>query len=574
MGEYVYYHFFDRELRQSVNAVISDIEICKIISVSLLMSDGIFYFPISHFYESYSEFPKSFKYINQLELLNIVYLLSGHDSVEKFIFSRQEMYKHDKARYPMYFDNKTSNWPSNLIILENSTTEILRNNFINEKINIKEFDDHKIYIINRKIKKIVENDREKAITYSLFKRKISHMFFKKTITNVISDQLKMKISKHYTQRYLDIFSGTIITGIDSIRQYDYLAKDKYSTNYSLYINILKTIGIDIDELSFFEFILSLRKDKELFNIIRNQLSCFIQSLSNLLKNKKIKPIDIYNEFLYSNKTYQKINDISSFIRNLSLYLDDIYNNHKSMYLEMEKINSNKKSLVIVVVTKIEMEALFNAIRNYCPRQLLLEKITGDLLYRELFGCRLPVYIVQSEMGISGTGSIISTINKIHTYLKPEKIIMVGIAFGINEENQKIGDVLVSKQVWSYEPSKKAETEIISRGDKIPASNFLLQLFRSTELTHNVDVHFGLIASGEKLINSKEFIAELKLKEKELIGGDMEAAGLASVCTEKKIEWIIIKAICDWGHDKNSHYQVKAADNACDFLMKGLVKIIC
>jgi len=573
MGENIYYHFFDRELRQSVNADISDDEICKIISVSLFMSDSIFYLPISHLYESSSDFPKSFSYIKLLDSLGIVNIVSGHNSIENFILSRQEMYRRDKDRYPMYFNNKSNIWPSNLIVLENSTTEILRDKFNKEKIIINELDDDKVYTFNKIIKDIAKNEKTTAITYSFFKNKIPFYRFRKPVHSVISRQLRMQISKYYTQRYLEITSGTIITGINPIRLYDSLAKDFYLTNYYIYVKILKIIGMNVDSPSFFDFVLILRKEKEYFDIILTKLNCLMQSLSNLLKYKKYRLTNEYEKYLNSNKKYLEINDFFSFYKNIISYLDDICNNHKDLNLEMDSMNKNKKSLVIVAVTKIELKALFDAIKIYCPRQFLLDKIKDDLIYWELIGCKLPVYIVQSEMGISGSGSIISTINKVHICLKPEKILMVGIAFGINEMHQKIGDILVSKQVWNYDQCKITETENISRGDKIPASRFLLQLFRSVEFEYDVDVNFGLFASGEKLVNSREFLLELLSIEKEIIGGDMEAAGLASACYERHIEWLVIKAICDWGHDKNSQYQVKAANNACDFLMKGLVKII-
>jgi nucleoside phosphorylase/ribosomal protein S13 len=573
MGENIYYHFFDRELRQSVNANISDENICKIISVSLFMSDGIFYLPISHLYESYSEFPKSFDLLKKLESIGVVCLVSGHDSIENFILSRQEMYKHDKDRYPMYFKDDIDIWSSNLIVLENSTTEILRKNFSSDKIIIKELDDDKIHHINKIIKNTVENDKSKAITYSLFKNKISLRKYRNAVYNVVSSNIKNQISKYYIQRYLNITSGTIITGIESIQQYDFLAKDSFSTNYYIYTKILKIIGADIDLPSFSYFVVSLKKERELFEIIITRLNCLTHSLSNLLKDKKIGLMHGCNKYLHSGKTYSKICDASSFFANVLVYLDDICNNHEDLFFEIDKMNKNRKSLILVVVTKIELDALFDAINIYCPRQYLIDRISGDLVYKELFGCKLPVYIVQSEMGISGTGSIMNTISKVNKYLNPEKILMVGIAFGINEEEQKIGDILVSKQIWNYEPSKITETRNIGRGDKIPASSSLIQLFRSVRLNKEVMVHFGLLASGEKLINSKKYLNELKSIEPELIGGDMEAAGLVSVCYNNHIDWLVIKAICDWGYDKNGKNQVRAANNACDYLMRGLIRII-
>jgi hypothetical protein len=48
-----------------------------------------------------------------------------------------------------------------------------------------------------------------------------------------------------------------------------------------------------------------------------------------------------------------------------------------------------------------------------------------------------------------------------------------------------------------------------------------------------------------------------------IGGDMEGASLSSVCERKKIEWIVIKGVCDWGKGKGkgNNHQNKAAYSA-------------
>lgn len=573
MGENIYYHFFDRELRQSVKVVLSDEEICKIISVSLLMTDGVFYLPISNLYESLLEFPCSVNYIIKLESLGIVRLVSSHNCVENFILSRQELYKHDKDRYPMYFNDYSHPWTSNLIVLKDSTTKILRNKFSDIQIQIKELNDDRNYIVTKSIREIAENDKNKAITYSLFKDSISSMGYSNLEHTVISNDLRKKISEFYIQRYLNITSGTLVTGIIPVQYYDFLAKNTFTTNYYLYTLILKTIGLDINSSSFFKLVLSFRKEKSIFELLSKKLNDLMQSLFNILKDNKIVAFNECTKYLYSDKKYPEINDNLSLYKNILAYLSDIYDKHKNLQMEMENMNKTNKSVVIVAVTDTEMKALLDAIKKHYPSQFLTEKILGDFICKELIGFKNPVYIVQSEMGISGSGSIINTLHKVHNHLNPEKILMVGIAFGIDKEKQKIGDILVSKQVWNYEPSKITNSSNISRGDKVSASSFLLQLFRSIGLEHHVDVHFGLLASGEKLINSEQFLAKLKESEKEIIGGDMEAAGLVSVCSDKHIDWIIIKAICDWGYEKTNASQELAAENACNFLLKGLSKII-
>jgi nucleoside phosphorylase len=54
---------------------------------------------------------------------------------------------------------------------------------------------------------------------------------------------------------------------------------------------------------------------------------------------------------------------------------------------------------------------------------------------------------------------------------------------------------------------------------------------------------------------------------EAIAGEMEAAGIASAADREKIEFIVIKGICDWGENKDKKNQELAARNAFSFAME-------
>ena len=51
---------------------------------------------------------------------------------------------------------------------------------------------------------------------------------------------------------------------------------------------------------------------------------------------------------------------------------------------------------------------------------------------------------------------------------------------------------------------------------------------------------------------------------------MESWGLSAVCHSAKIEFIMVKGICDWGFDKEKDKQSQAARNACEFVVRALV----
>jgi mannose-1-phosphate guanylyltransferase/nucleoside phosphorylase len=176
-------------------------------------------------------------------------------------------------------------------------------------------------------------------------------------------------------------------------------------------------------------------------------------------------------------------------------------------------------------------------------------------------------MVQSEMGTIGPGASLITVHKAIESLHPSAIIMVGIAFGINPQKQNIGEILVSRQLVSYEQQKIKEGSVVPRGDRVMASPRLLDLFRSGSLDwQGPKVHFGIVLSGEKLVASQTFRDGLLNYEPETIGGEMEGAGLYAA-SEGKVDWILVKAICDWGDGKKTDdYQTMAAQNAAEFVL--------
>lgn len=178
----------------------------------------------------------------------------------------------------------------------------------------------------------------------------------------------------------------------------------------------------------------------------------------------------------------------------------------------------------------------------------------------------------SEMGAAGLGSSHQAVSEAIADIDPQFVIAVGIAFGVNEKKQKIGDILVSKHLWLYELQKKTSTVDIHRGEKPHASSQLLNLFRSYSQVSwtGAEVKFGVMLTGEKLIDDVDYRNELIKFETEAIGGEMEGAGIYVPSAAKNKDWIIIKAICDWADGNKSTNksarQKKAAKNAAEFLV--------
>ena len=112
--------------------------------------------------------------------------------------------------------------------------------------------------------------------------------------------------------------------------------------------------------------------------------------------------------------------------------------------------TNKADVLIVTVTEVESRALMKVFREATGRDPKPEPI-GDRIYLDLGevnGGR--VFMALSKMGSGGLGGSQEGVRKGIEALSPSAVIMVGIAFGINEQRQALGDVLVSERLMLYD----------------------------------------------------------------------------------------------------------------------------
>jgi nucleoside phosphorylase len=240
--------------------------------------------------------------------------------------------------------------------------------------------------------------------------------------------------------------------------------------------------------------------------------------------------------------------------------------------------THEADILIVTVTKVESTAIlqaFEPILGVKATPLSIE----DRIYFDLGTInKARIFLTQSEMGSGGLGASLLTVRKGIEDLFPTAVIMVGIAFGVNEEKQAIGDILVTEQLRLYDlqrvGTQDEQEQVILRGDKPHASPWLINLFKSADISwEKARVRFGTVLTGEKLLDNIDYRNQLLSFEPEAIGGEMEGAGLYVACQDKKVDWILVKGICDWadgekGQDKESR-QKTAASNAAAFVVHTL-----
>jgi nucleoside phosphorylase len=547
----IYLHVFDRELRNSLSLKnkFDDLRVSNVVGISLLMSGLPVYVSFSHMYESLDDFPKTIHRLFECEKYGILRMLSNAKNPDEFIASRRHLYKFDAQRYTHYFTGNGTLWPNSLHLLNNDTTAILRVN-INKAIEtstslnegIKESTQIKLAI-----------NRKDAITFPFFKETLVNAYELSSITDYefqkFSSDIRGVISAEYTRRYLNVFDGTIISGIPGFFAYDGLAKHKLMTNFPVYSMLLQLQknGSCVD---LFDRCFRLRMDSR-FSIFHYIVGEILAVLWHVYKDNA-EPVGKILFFLnsYHNTHSHDIcyEGLSSLDRLLA-YLTQLHE-HIMQIAERKGYTRMGTNILLVVATQLELNVALSELGGL---GIATPIIASNLSYYTLRTTSLTISVVKCQKGSGGVGGSILTLQAALPVLHPQFVIIGGVAFGGDMESQSLGDILISTQIWDYDPEKLMDEGSVPRGAIYPSSARLVQMFEiAATFRNDVNCHFGLLASGSKLVNRKNFvIGDLKKKYTEIIGGDMESGGVAAVCDRHNIDWISVKAICDWGYEKDS-----------------------
>lgn len=238
--------------------------------------------------------------------------------------------------------------------------------------------------------------------------------------------------------------------------------------------------------------------------------------------------------------------------------------------------------LLVTANKNETDALLND-PTFTVETARADDPNDPIFYNiGKFGCYDVVHFELTNQGAVGADAAqLSIVSAIHSF-KPDAVILVGIAFGkeyynSKQPSQRIGDVLISEKVADYESGKIKKGQVMSDGFVAESGRQLQSVFKHYSRTwkyyidgKEVKSEFGLILSGDKVVDDKAFKKSLLERYPRAIGGEMEGRGAYSACRNRNInEWIIVKAICDWADGTKSQdkerNQIAAAKSAVSLL---------
>jgi nucleoside phosphorylase len=225
----------------------------------------------------------------------------------------------------------------------------------------------------------------------------------------------------------------------------------------------------------------------------------------------------------------------------------------------------QERVLLLVATPVERAAVIAQARPRVDAEAVPEFSEGHPVYR--LGSIGGVEVVLAQVGAGATSPVSAaySVPRLIDEWRPSHVIMVGICFGLHEERQRLGDIIVGRQLRVIN-LRAGETEDRDRGDAATAGHRLVERFAVAEPPPGVRVWTGVLLSWDVLVDSSALREALKTRYPDAEGGEMEGAAVYASSVREGIEWIVVKGICDWGRDKNSAAQELAATNAATLVL--------
>lgn len=242
------------------------------------------------------------------------------------------------------------------------------------------------------------------------------------------------------------------------------------------------------------------------------------------------------------------------------------------------------SVDVVIVTALEKER--DAVLHHLNSPISMESKNGVVYNLE--NSKTICKVLLLCLGRMGNVEAAIAVTQAISHWNPAAIILTGIMGGVRSSERSLGDLIVAEQIVGYELGKVRDTGMESRWEVLRPTHRLIKkardfspdkcAFRSIIPRPNGStgrvptVHFGVVASGEKVIADTSTIPELQRSWGKLIGVDMEGFGVASAVyrSDSDPAMFMVKGICDWADsNKNDDWQAYAADVAAAYVINFL-----
>lgn len=240
---------------------------------------------------------------------------------------------------------------------------------------------------------------------------------------------------------------------------------------------------------------------------------------------------------------------------------------------------NSAETVILTALNLEHQAVIRHLPNG-------EETTvgGSVYYRSALPKKdgTKAKIVALCLGAMGNVAAAAGLSRAISVWNPANVLVAGIAGGVRAPQRTLGDLVVATQIVSYDQGKETSVGFQPRFDVLRSSFPLLQQAQSlpgdwtrqiqiARPDHSIaspSVHFGVVASGGKVIADESTVPQIQQHWRQLIAIEMEAYGAALAAWQQTVasRFLLAKAICDWADSsKNDDWQPYAAEVSASFV---------
>lgn len=487
--ENLYLHFFNREIYRGLYGDrIEKMRLNHSDILTTIMLCG--YNPLLGAYSAYREtvhmLTDEGRLYRELQNYGVIRVTGEALNQDMILAHKQEMYYHNKEKYPGYFDAKEIRRlePVVPVILKPDVTDRIEALFLEE--NWKEIlryapssRDADVIDTNRNtVLDIVRNRDNRAITKSIFKvDSIPHL----------AESTGRTLTAIYVDDYRNFAKGDIVTGIPGLAEYDKLSKHFPSHDYEVLRELLSCIGFprtftknEFERLlkhyhsdEHFQFALKLQ---ELLYLLYNMRGG--SGLKLPIAEERVGFLPVIRAHLcglsFEKVDFEAHNFFSQCIENVEYAISTILKNSGGKRKEQEKSMENKKVFVVTgrnEKLRISIFSLLRALKLEPMEWMDVISSTGrpdayihEAIKKSMDDAGAVVVIMAPEEEAKLLKKFHSEAKDEETYLqsRPNVIFEAGLALGLKEEKtiilqfgeSRIFSDILGKHILKYKGKKQ------------------------------------------------------------------------------------------------------------------------
>lgn len=160
-----------------------------------------------------------------------------------------------------------------------------------------------------------------------------------------------------------------------------------------------------------------------------------------------------------------------------------------------------------------------------------------------------------------------------TNFKIDVMIHSGSAAGIGD-GLKVGDIVIATETAYHDVNCTADGEVWGQlpgqPTRFKADSEWGKKIGNASTDSGLNVHYGLIVTGDQFIAGKAMVAEIKKHFPDVLAGEMEGAAVGQVAHQFNVPYVVVRAMSDTGdEDANqsfSEFLVQAGHQSAQMLL--------